>query len=208
MKKLFTITITLLSLLQLSAQNDLATKNGFSIDLEFGFPTGKYGAISKDQFDYDVIYGLQVGNRWYVKRFEKSGIAVMANWISAGFTQKKAHGITATGIELTFVEVGGMYSYAIGQDMAIDGYYNLEPTILITDAVNQYKDGNEGIGGYGFGHALGAAFRYKIFNVGLEYHFGSIEATTETLEDIPSVDQLPDGKIDTSHLKLVLGVKF
>lgn len=217
MKRILTVLAVIGALTastQLKAQDDHATKNGFSINVELGIPSKEYGAVNaSDGFEYGLNYGLQVGNRWYLKRFDKGGVALMANWFSYSMARKSEgsgiYQLEAATVEMTFVELGAMYSHPLNDDMAIDGYYNLEPT-LIASAMVDNNDNGIALAGFGFGHAFGAAFRYKVLNIGLEYHLGSINGSYSGLGDISDNDLtgFGDDKVSTSHIKILVGVKF
>jgi hypothetical protein len=208
--KVLTLFGVLIASTQVKAQDDTATKNGFSINVELGILSGSYGsAYGTDRLGSGLNYGLQVGNRGYLKRFGEGGFALMTNWFSYNMSIKNTETIKSTTIEMTFIEIGAMYSHPLNDDMAIDGYYNLEPTLIGTATVNK-KDDGQSLAGFGVGHVLGAAFRYKVFNLGLEYHLGSITGTYAGIGSINDADLITLGKtkVSTSLIKIVLGVKF
>ncbi len=216
MKKILkglSLAFVLLTSTQIEAQ-EFATKNGFSLNVELGKPIGSYGAPSGGNgFEYGLSYGFQIGNRWYLKRFDKSGVALMVNWINYNQTTKTEGAglseITAATIDMTFLELGLAYSHLLNDKLALDGYYNLEPTVIGSALVDS-QDNGVGIAGVGFGHALGAALRYKFINVGLEYHFGGITGAYSGVGDVSDdeFDLIGDTKLSTSSLKLVFGIKF
>ncbi len=210
MKKLITIlTVAILATVSTTAQNDYATKNGFSVSLELGFPDEDYGFEEGVKGDYGSTLGFQLGNRWYLADFGAGGgIALMANWLSGSFVGKTENDIDFATFEATFIEFGPMYSFPIANDFAIDAYYNLEPTVLgtiIEDADNAYF-------GFGFGHAIGAAFRFRKLNIGIEYQTGMVDAeyTGDAEFDINNqeIDFTTNRDLMTGQMKLSIGMKF
>ena len=129
------------------------------------------------EMGFGKILGLQLGNRWYVYRENQVGVAIMANWIDFSITSGSEDDFTTAAMNTSFLEFGPMGTFSLGNDMALDAYYNLCPTMLITGGVSDGDDETTlAYGGFGFTHALGAAFRYKVFNLGLEYAMGSIHS--------------------------------
>lgn len=196
------------------SQEGRALKNGFGLQFQLGFPSDQYG-LDKD---YDLsgstlekpgmLLGLQIGNRWYVNRGEKTGIAIMANWFDISWSQKKDADDNARGVlDVALLEVGPAFTYALNSDMAIDAYYNLRPTVLSSVVIDSNKNG---IGSVGFGvtHALGAAFRYKVLYIGAEYVLGNVNGTYADLGDFTGADALGDSKMVINNFRILLGFKF
>ena len=153
--------------------------------------------------------GIEWGNRWYFSPTETMGFGLMINWLDATYSKKEisVSGIptlTRAVLDLTFIEIGPLGTYALSDDMAVDGYYNLRPTWF----TSVLSDNTESFGysGFGFSHAIGAAFRYKIFNVGMEYVFGGINsiAVSSKNEDI----NIADVKTKANSFRIKLGFKF
>ena len=195
-----------------SVQAQRAIKNGFSINAVIGVPSESFGLDGIENMDSDIqlkgLYGFQLGNRWYFNPTDQYGIGLMVNWID--FTigaksttiQNNDYGIAA--IDITLLEIGPIGTFAISEDMAIDGYYNLRPTVFSWAIVDD-DDDSYASAGIGFSHAIGTAFRYKVLNIGFEYVLGSIKVSQE--EDngfyIPNNE-----KMKTNSFRFLIGVKF
>jgi hypothetical protein len=76
--------------------------------------------------------------------------------------------------------------------------------MLITDS---NEDETYTYAGFGFTHAIGAAFRYKALNIGLEYVMGSINSGgtyTGSYED----EDLGSQKNIANNFRIIIGAKF
>jgi hypothetical protein len=206
---LLSLMFFIATLNQIQAQK--AIKNGFSINAFIGLPSGSFGLEAMEDVDelkIKTTFGLELGNRWYFNATEKYGIGLMVNWIDFSIGMKSTnfnnqdYGIAA--LDLTFLEVGPIGTYALSEDMAIDGYYNLRPTVFSYAIADENED-SYASAGTGISHTLGAAFRYNALNVGLEYVLGNINVSNEEESGI----YIPDNeKMKVNNLRIVLGVKF
>jgi len=203
-----------------------AIKKGTSLNLVIGFPSDTYGMEEDDVSNTNLgtIWGIQYGNRWYIAPTEKFGVAVMVNWIDFTFGLKSGTETIDLGVgptvqtewaravlDISLIELGPLATFAINDDMAIDGYYNLRPTIissaLVRTTVSVSGDDTYGYAGFGFSHAIGAAFRWKVLNIGLEYVTGGINSSGAYTGPQGDGD-LPDAKLRVNNVRLMLGVKF
>jgi len=221
MKKLgLLIGLTLLVGLMNSsfAQKDRTLSNGFSVNLVTGFPSSSYatddGDAINDDYKFRSMWGLQLGNRWYFAPTEQMGFGLMVNWIDFTYAIKTSSiagvDIARGAMDLTFIEIGPMGTYVIGEGMAVDGYYNLRPTLLSTAAIlSGSGSGDEtfAYAGFGFSHAIGAAFRIKVFNFGLEYNFGAINSVGTYTGSMTGIT-MNDQKNKTNSVRIMLGFKF
>ena len=101
--------------------------------------------------------------------------------------------------------MGPVGTFAINSDIAIDGYYNLRPTLLISGSTaDSYTYGSLG---FGATHALVATFRWKALSVGLEYVAGKVNsAVAEEIDG--TTNDLDDAKVIANNFRLVIGAKF
>lgn len=216
------------------AQESRTLSKGFSVNLVVGFPSAEFGAESNDyvpsSMEYGALWGLKLGNRWYFAPQEKYGFGLMVNWLdfAAGFksgteSYETIYGSTEsfdwarTTFDVTLLGVGPIGTIAINDDIAIDGYYNLRPTLLVSGNVSSDPQGiaddeTYGYAGFGITNTLGTAFRWKVLNVGVEYVFGKVNCqgkyTGPTITGELEDGDLPDAKLSTNSVRLVLGVKF
>ncbi|MCQ2194687.1 MAG: hypothetical protein MJZ28_07005 [Paludibacteraceae bacterium] len=223
MKKVFFAIATLLSMaLGASAQNP-GEDNGFGLKLQVGIPGNNYGCPENHsetgyslKHEYSgAMFGLGLENRWYVWHNDKMGVAVHARWMDillgggevttkTSIIGKKVSSETVDvmNVELGLLGVGPMYTFYFGHDMAVDGYYNIVPTYMLA-VYEAEKDDDDDVfmGGFGFTHNIGAAFRWKFLQAGLEYKLGEIE-----LEDYDDNVENYDSK--ANGLKVFFGFKF
>ena len=61
--------------------------------------------------------------------------------------------------------------------------------------------------GFGFTHAIGAAFRYKALNIGLEYVMGSVNSEGTYSGDYGDED-LDSQKNIANNFRIMIGAKF
>lgn len=105
--------------------------------------------------------------------------------------------------------------------MAIDAYYNLVPTIVnITDSYDYNNDYRTHMGSdfvknedtteisFEFFHYFGATFRYKAFQIGLEYNIAKLFLADWGPDDDENIDDYRLSKYNMNNLRLVLGFKF
>jgi hypothetical protein len=201
----------------LFAKKDRKFSNGSSINLVIGFPSSTYSVESGRNIDskYQLgsILGIQWGNRWYFKPKEKYGFGLMVNWldITAGVKSgtESSYDWAKSVADVSFLELGPVGSYALSKDIALDAYYNLRPTgfaSVMLQTPNSGDDITYTYAGFGFTHALGAAFRYKALNLGLEYVMGSIDS--EGTYTGPSNKTLANQKAVVNNFRIMIGAKF
>jgi len=216
-KHLILITIILLTGIALSsfAQKDRKLSKGFSISLVTGFPSSNYGTPKGTQVDASEklggIWGLKLGSRWYFKPNEKYGFGLMVNWIDFSMAMKSStiNGNTSGNAvaDFSFLQFGPIGTYAVTDDIALDAYFNIRPTVFENVIVPSSGD-TYGYAGVGTCEALGAAFRYKVLNIGIEYVFGGINAKYTTTGSSSGTNPTDTRKLMTNSCRILLGVKF
>lgn len=214
------LSILLLAMLVLTGVSNVTAqrtlKKGFSISMITGFPSSAYGLEEEpnsDDYNLGTLWGIQLGNRWYIAPTETFGVGIMANWIDFSLAAKGGAVGTIDWaravMDITLLEAGPIGTYAINDDIAIDGYYNFRPTILtsalVTTSTGQ-GDETYAYAGFGLSHTLGAAFRWKVLNVGIEYVAGGINSVGTYSG--PNSVTLQDQKIKSNNVRLLVGVKF
>ncbi len=213
MKKLSTLilSICLVALMtNVYGQKDRTLSNGFSVKVVTGLPFELYGTdvdLEGDipsEFTYGMLFGMQIGNQWYISPSDNFGFAINVNWVDFTIAKKKVDlfEMTRRAIDFTFIEVGPLVTYALSDEIAIDGYYNLRPTLLMTAQIYEGDDDADASIGFGFSHAIGANFRWNVLSVGAEFVGGGINSAAVDSEDVDKV------KLSTSSLRFLLGVKF
>jgi len=185
--------------------------------VEFGFPNSDYGVegsiANTVDFNSGLLLGVQIGNRWYFERQEEYAIGIMVNWfdisIAANAQSTNIPGfpdLAKATLDFALLEVGPVGTYKLKENKAIDGYYNLRPTILSSFVVD--SDG-EGLGSAGFGitHAIGFAYRYKAFYVGPEFVFGKIKGV-DVVDANDINDVYGEADINAKSFRILVGFKF
>ncbi len=194
--------------------HDHPLDNGFLIRLGFGVPGASYGDRNHedynpynyngeiDEVNMATSIGIELGNQFYVWResSETMGLAVNINWmdLQLGFGTVDYYNTYDSGtdvellINLSLIEVGPLYTYALNDDMGIDAYFNLCPTLLVSA---WYEDA-----GIGLRYAVGGAFRWKVLSAGLEYGFGDVKMMSDS--------ESPNYRVNTGMIKINIGVKL
>jgi hypothetical protein len=221
-KNILLIAILLLVGLTTSlfAQKDRTLSNGFSVNLILGFPSNTYGVQSDskidDQYTLGTIWGIQIGNRWYIKTNEKLGIGLMVNWLDFALGVKSGTGSGSSSdwaravIDASFLEFGPVGTVVLADNLALDAYYNLRPTVLSrADVYTSSGSEDETLAyvGVGVSHAIGAAVRYRMFNFGMEYTLGGINSKG-TYSGSLNDNTVPDQKNMVNSFRLKFGLKF
>jgi hypothetical protein len=191
------------------AQKSRTLSKGFSINFISGIPVSPYGyAIGGDvSSDYGKLFGLQIGSRWYFSPGEKFGAGLMVNWfdITASYKSFQNSSEAVVCADVSLFEVGPVATFALTNDIALDGYYNLRPTGYAVGYTYDEGANLEMYAGSGISHAFGTAFRWKVLNVGLEYNFGAIKISNT---DSESYDAENKYKFNINNFRIMLGVKF
>ena len=211
--------------------------NGFGIRLNVGFQGGTsylsadapfFGKMSEPYNIDGTSFGLTLDNRWYVWHNDKMGAAIQARWFDANYFSGELNydlgpfnmfdlgpSIDYKQIDGGVLGVGPMFTWYLNDNMAIDAYYNIMPTVAyaqvstVEDIENAWgmptgetEETESNYWGAGISHHIGAAFRYKIFQAGLEYRFGKIKDMDEFDLDTESMD------CSLNRFKINLGFKF
>lgn len=199
----------------LSAKNE---DNGFGLKLNVGIAGGAYtkeytvsgyGISYSSSVDMDrsgIGGGLALDNRWYIKPQPKWGIAVDARWLDFQYSACSLDdddNVDINSIEAGILGVGPLFTYYLNDDMAIDAYYNIVPTLAVA-ASSSDDDNSDDMTYLGFGvaHHVGAAFRYKVFQGGVEYRLGKINV--ENTDD----DWDDDMDAPMNQFRIFVGFKF
>jgi hypothetical protein len=198
------------------AKNRTLSK-GFGINMVIGHPLASFG-LSDDAvspYKYKTMWGLQLESRWYIAPTEVFGAGIMTKWLD--FTMAARGGTDASSndwgratLDFSFLELGPIATIALSDAVAIDAYYNLKPTVLSSAYLLTYDNGNDltkTLVGFGFSHAIGTAFRFKVLNIGVEYVVGKINCDQSETGDYAQ-DNLPSIKCKTNSLRFFVGVKF
>ncbi len=211
-KTLFLIAIAMLTFSFNGFSQGKALKNGFGFQFQIGFPSDMYGVDDRiDAGDVEkagMLLGVQIGNRWYVHNDGQIGISIMANWFDVTYSQKSYDNDGKRAVlDIAILEIGPGFTYAINDDVALDAYYNLRPTIL--SSVDLYDGSNGSVAaGFGVTHAIGAALRYKALYFGAEYVMGKTKGKYTDVGDATGADAIGDGKLVANNMRLLIGFKF
>jgi len=214
------ILILLISVTFFSGQSIAQSEmldNGFSIKFAFAFPQSSYG------FDGDIPipsglevsngFGIELGNQWYLMEQESFGLALDVNWLDLQYSFSKTNDATygdlkRITLEGSLLEFGPLATLALNDKFAIDGYYNLRPTFMVS-YFYENTDDFVLLNDFTFAHALGLGIRFNILYVGYEYTFGGFSGEIISEGEFDEVADLYDRQ-DMSGMasKLIIGLQF
>lgn len=174
--------------------------------------------------------GLALDSRWYVANPGSFGIAIDARWIDFSFAHKEWDYIFSKKnfgtynnnfIKIGVTGPGVIGTYYLNDKMAVDVFYNFVPTMSIASAYQEFNseylenhtnvedEEKDHTFGFGINHYMGAAFRYKVFQVGLEYNIAKMKAMDWGKDDAESeIFDLYIQKYNLNNLRVFLGFKF
>ena len=225
-KALLALVATLGLTFNMSAQNP-GEDNGFGLKLHVAIPGSEYGNEGKTsnslyttEREYSgLLFGIDLDNRWYVWHNDMFGVAVNAHWMDFSFgageiettakskaslgslSVKSSSSVDVTNMEVGLLGVGPMFTFYLGHDMAVDGYYNIVPTAMCMFEENQKDDEDDYFfWGAGLTHNVGAAFRWKFLQTGLEYRLGNM--------DLEEDDEDIEYEASANSLRVFFGFKF
>ncbi len=183
-----------------------------------------FGKMSEPYNIDGTSFGLTLDNRWYVWHNDKMGAAIQARWFDVNYLNGTLgydlgffdidSDIDIMSINGGLLGVGPMFTWYLNDDMAIDAYYNIMPAVAysqIKSTEEKYSsvfgtydevESEENYLGFGISHHIGAAFRWKVLQAGLEYRFGKIKDMEEVDTSSLSMDQA------LNSFRINLGVKF
>lgn len=217
--KLITYFI-ILSLMVLHFNSKAQSKmleNGFSLKFSFGFPPSQYGFDGDlpipEELQLGNTFGLELGNQWYLYHGDNFGLGLDINWLDVVYGKEKYNDsfigelnrITMEGSVLEFGPVG---TFAINDILAIEGYYNLRPTYMVS-YIYENSDDYVLLRKFSFLHGFGFGLRVKFLYFGYEYTFGNLDGEISGGGEYEDVDVLYGKQaMDASNSKLIIGFQF
>lgn len=196
--------------------------NGQSIDIVDGtkkvFPIKEFEKGDKCSVSKIPMFGLTMDNRWYVANPGNFGIGISARWldVSVGALKYEVNGEVVSrdlDVKVDFLGPGLMGTYYLGNDKAIDVYYQVAPSINVVGSTD-YKDGKQdddswsGNGEFGLSHYFGGAFRYKKFQFGCEYNIANMAGISLFSDDDNSSAGFEIDATRRNSLRAFVGFKF
>lgn len=198
--------------------------NGFGLKLHAGFYNkDKYGYTDAEIDAMDAmkdlglddeegvetknipLLGLSLDNRWYVANPGNFGIGIDARWLDFGLAKQKVSfdgedQSEETNVHLGMLMPGVVGTFYLGNDMAIDAFYNIGAEVAVSFGKDLVNDTDfDASFGFGLSQFVGAAFRFKVFQVGVEYNIAKLKSMdwgSKDAEDNLDLDGFDYGDID------------
>lgn len=194
--------------------------NGFSVKFSFGFPPSQYGYDGEIPLpvglELNNTFGLEIGNQWFLVRGENAGLALDINWLDltyggAQIDDPVVGSLNRITLEGSLLEFGPLVSWAFIDKVAVDAYYNLRPTYMVTGYYVDFDDSDDFIVAHNFNfmHGAGLGLRFKFIYLGYEYTFGAVHGDLVgggEFEDV--TDLFGQQRLDGANSKLVVGFQF
>ncbi|MCG8308825.1 MAG: hypothetical protein MI975_15635 [Cytophagales bacterium] len=218
MKRSFCATclIMLLFAIEGRSQGSLL-EDGFSLKFSVGFPPSQYGFDGElplpKELELETTFGLEIGNQWYFYNSGHFGVGLDINWFDVVYGRAKLNNpltgtINRITLEGSFIEFGPVATYAINDLFAIEGYYNLRPTYMVT----YYWENTDDyvlVRNFNFLHGFGIGVRLKFFYIGYEATFGNIDGNVSADGEFEDFELLFDEqRMSGSNSKLIIGFQF
>jgi hypothetical protein len=163
---------------------------------------------------------LEIGNQFmfYRGNDEKWGIGMNFSWLTLGYGSYNAtvplvknDPITdeeevvkvdtkIADFQIGILRLGPMFSYGIGDDLAVDAFFNVNPHLRVGAGLDE-SDASYLLTGVNF--VPGVKLRYKVFAVGFETQFGRMNYISSA-----SSYDLEAAKVTSFTPRILLGFKF
>lgn len=198
-----------------------AIKNGINLSISTSLNSSEIG-LYYPQYDWKetTYYQLQFGTRWYIKPQEKWALGILGTWIDFSIIENMGALDDSNPIEsykynkvitYSFLGIGPIGTWAFNDNLAADIYYNIRPTYILA----QSNINDIGIQpGFGFSNVAGGAVRIGVFNLGVEYVFGTINSLNDHLVNSigsatgENLESSKTGELNNKCVRLVVGCKF
>lgn len=181
-----------------NCQKNRILTSGFGMNYIYGFIPQDYGyykGISPEFRKVSTLVGGEFGNRWMNTLTDKIAVGGRINWLEicmykeeivSEITYDQFFSVSETHLDVTFMEMGPVATYALGENLGVDLYYLLRP--IVYDKSLRPN------------HSVGMAFRWNVLSLSYEYIFG--KGSDRLLSDGERAE------VEMNHGRLMLGLKF
>ncbi|WP_028979719.1 hypothetical protein [Sporocytophaga myxococcoides] len=185
------------------SNDDGMISKGFYWNLGIGFPS--YKSVDYPEFkrqSQGIQFTLEAGNQWMFVKNDRFGFGMNVSWLTIGGSTYKFENadFNVYDINLGLLRFGPMASVGFGDNIAVDVFFNLNPTVKYNFWSSGQFESNTLL--YGATWTPGVKFRFKKFAVGFENSFGRLKVV-----DLDNSDA-EDGKISYMNPRILLGMKF
>jgi len=194
------------------------TKGGFfinfgvSIQSSYYLNPGHYTGIP----GYKLGYDFEFGSIFRLAKINdgQMGISLRCTWLSFNYSKFNWDKDVYRAIQIMPIHIGPQFSYALNDMMGVDAFYtigyNFTDEFASIDDPLQKKDVGENLTYSGISHEIGAAFRFKVFSLGLGYRFGKLRWNTWVYDghDYSDLIDSSDPKASINNFRITLGFRF
>lgn len=167
----------------------------------------------RDYGKFGFGHGLAIGNMFRLVDSDPLAIGLRVTWFSFGWTVFKpssSYDISGFAVNLNALKLGPYVTYALNDQMAVDAFYQVSPTLNLGAVAGTDNNNNAivlPIVGAGLAHELGVTYRFDILSVGVGYGLGSTKVSA-TWDDGSGSTETVKAKYNNSHMRIMLGMKF
>ena len=162
---------------------------------------------SKEKFN--IGPSLELGNMFVITKLMSHAIGLRATWLTANYSKWSDSNVDAAYLGGSVVRLGPYFTFAIGDEVAVDYFYQVGAGYAIDLEQDTVASGNDNAGYLGLTHNTGLCFRYKLFSLGFDINFGKLKYADKDEYDGLSDDMINDFyKIRSSHFRIFAGFKF
>ncbi|MBL4624695.1 MAG: hypothetical protein JKY42_06105, partial [Flavobacteriales bacterium] len=153
-------------------------------------------------------HGIEIGNMFRLVDSEPIAIGLKVTWFNAGFSGFKSSGkatnVTGFSVDLRALKLGPYFTYALTDQMAVDAFYQVAPTMTFGYFQGTYRGEyyNYPAFSYGLTHEVGVTYRFDILSVGVGWGLGG------TKLKVDYYDTTAVGKFGAGTTRFFLGMKF
>lgn len=225
MKKLsvFIMVLSFVAFTGLTNAQESVTENSSFLHVGMFKPNPKYLIYPKsiditiadiredDDFEpYGIGINFELGNLYNLTDIGDHALMLRVSWFDANYyTNTEISEIgnsTIHFIQASIGKVGPNFTFALNQDMGIDGFYQLAPVFAtyILNLPGSFGDSET----YTLGvlNTVGASFRYKMLAAGFNFNFGTSINLDENVREFAS--EKGDYKHSLGSFRFFLGLNF
>lgn len=239
MKKLFLVVAAFFAMNAFAQEQ--GDDNGFGLKLGVGFGGSSYGTVDygsvikisdESGSKYTPAFGLSLDNRWYVANPGKFGIAIDARWLDLSIAhfgeETEFSEVKSNLVKFEMFGPGVIGTFYINDKMAADLYWNIIPSVAITGTDSKVTtpafgsvpatevETEDTEFAFGLSNYIGAAFRFKVFQAGVEYNIAKLkyqdwgksdDSVEDTMSDFAN-SILGNYKQNLNNFRVFVGFKF
>ena len=163
-------SIILFITLSSKAQHDLS-------DNQFLFNAGIKVArnVIPNASESPLLYGVEIANSFNLWNNESVGIALRTTWLDAKYGRSSSFFGDFTIWEAQLAKIGPSLNYDLANNQFVNVFFLLQPSArLVVPRDFLSEEGEDATLSAGATMGIGASYKFKALNVGIDYTFGRV----------------------------------